>query len=178
VARAGDVKAAAIARWSLVLPIATIAVMASASRDVQAQRTNRPPTPRAQPELRADFVDARVPAAHVGVGVSVPASTYVRLGIVAAVGQAWPDGRRTAAGRIDGLARFVVDPQREFRWAPYASGGVGAIYDGEEHWRGVLIGALGIEGPASGHIVPAFEVGFGGGVRVGIGLRRAMAGRR
>jgi hypothetical protein len=178
VARAGDVKAAAIARWSLVLPIATIAVMASASRDVQAQRTSRPPTPRAQPELRADFVDARVPAAHVGVGVSVPASTYVRLGIVAAVGQAWPDGRRTAAGRVDGLARFVVDPQREFRWAPYASGGVGAIYDGEEHWRGVLIGALGIEGPASGHIVPAFEVGFGGGVRLGIGLRRAMAGRR
>jgi hypothetical protein len=172
------VKAAAIARWSLVLPIATMAVMSSASRDVQAQRASRPPTPRAQPEVRADFVDARVPAAHVGVGVSVPASTYVRLGVVAAAGQAWPDGRRTVAGRIDGLARFVVDPQREFRWAPYASGGIGAIYDGEEHWRGVLIGALGIEGPASGHIVPAFEVGFGGGVRVGIGLRRAMAGRR
>lgn len=171
-------RAAAIARWSLALPIATTAVMSSASRDVQAQRANRPPTPRAQPEVRADFVDARVPAAHVGVGVSVPASTYVRLGVVAAAGQAWPDGRRTVAGRIDGLARFVVDPQREFCWAPYASGGIGAIYDGEEHWRGVLIGALGIEGPASGHIVPAFEVGFGGGVRVGIGLRRAMAGRR
>jgi len=152
--------------------------MFGAPRDVRAQRANRASTPRVQPEVRADFVGARAPAAHVGVGLSVPASTYVRLGVVAAVGQAWPDGRSTMAGRVDGLARFVVDPLREFRWAPYASGGISAIYDGEEHWRGVLVGALGIEGPVSGRTVPAFEVGFGGGVRVGIGLRRAMPGRR
>jgi len=71
-----------------------------------------------------------------------------------------------------------VDPLREFRWAPYGSGGLGAIYDGDEHWRGVLIGALGIEGPAVGRMMPAFEVGFGGGARFGVVVRRAMPGRR
>lgn len=166
------------ARWSCVVSVIAIALVCIGVRDLKAQRANRPAPSRVQPEVRADFIDARVPAAHVGVGVSVPASTYVRLGIVAAAGQAWPDGRRTVAGRVDALARFVVDPLREFRWAPYASGGVGALYDGDERWRGVLIGALGIEGPASGRLVPAFEVGFGGGARVGVGVRRAMAGRR
>lgn len=79
---------------------------------------------------------------------------------------------------MDGLVRFVVDPFREFRWAPYAAGGISAIYDGREDWRGVLVGVLGLEGPAQGNVVMAIEVGFGGGARVGIALRRAMRGRR
>lgn len=169
---------AAIARWSFAFAIAVIAVMGGGARDAHAQRANRSRAPRVQPEVRADFVDARVPAAHIGLGFSVPASTYVRLGVVAAAGQAWSNGNATFAGRIDALARFVVDPFREFRWAPYGSGGVGAIYDGDEHWRAVLVGALGIEGPATGRVVPAFEVGFGGGARIGVSLRRAMQGRR
>ena len=110
--------------------------------------------------------------------MSVPASTYVRLGIIGAVGQAWSDGKVGAAGRVDGLVRFVVDPLREFRWAPYASGGLSAIYDRPDDWRAVLVGVLGIEGPASAGVVPAAEVGFGGGVRVGVVIRRAMMGRR
>jgi hypothetical protein len=72
----------------------------------------------------------------------------------------------------------VVDPLREFRWAPYAAGGVSAVYDHTEKWRAVLVGVLGVEGPALGSIVPAFEAGFGGGVRAGVALRRAMRGRR
>ena len=171
-------RSVAVTRWSLAFRLATIAVVCAAPRNAQAQRASRPQGPRVQPEIRADFVDARAPAAHIGLGLAVPASTYVRLGVVAAAGQAWSNGSNTFAGRIDGLARFVVDPLREFRWAPYASGGVGAIYDGDEHWRGVLIGALGIEGPVTGRVVPALEVGFGGGGRVGISVRRAMPGRR
>ena len=135
-------------------------------------------TPRWQPEARADFIGARAATAHLGAGVSIPASTYVRLGIVAAAGQSWSDGEAHAAGRVDGLVRFVVDPLREFRWAPYASGGVGAIYDRSDDWRVVLVGVLGIEGPASGSVIPAVEVGFGGGARVGVVLRRTMPGRR
>jgi hypothetical protein len=172
------VKSVAITRWSLAWRLATIAVVCGAPRDIHAQRANRTPAPRVQPEVRADFVDARAPAAHIGLGLSVPASTYVRLGVVAAAGQAWSDGAGVFAGRVDALARFVVDPLREFRWAPYATGGVGAIYDEDQRWRGVLIGALGIEGPATGRVVPALEVGFGGGGRVGISVRRAMPGRR
>lgn len=143
--------------------------------DAQAART----TPsRFQPEVRADFIDARAAAAHLGLGFSVPASTYVRLGIVGGIGRAWTDGESAIAGRVDALVRFVVDPLREFRWAPYGSGGVSGLYDGDGHWRAVLVGVLGVEGPQRGAIVPAIEVGFGGGLRVGVALRRAMPGRR
>ena len=118
--------------------------------------------------MRADYIGSRAAAAHLGFGVNVPATTYVRLGIVGALGQAWSGGDATIAGRVDGLIRFVVDPLRESRWAPYATGGIGGIYDGSEKWRGVLVGALGAEGPVTGHVVPAIEVGFGGGVRIGV----------
>ena len=128
--------------------------------------------------MRADYIGSRAAAAHLGFGLNVPATTYVRLAIVAAMGTAWSGGDATIAGRLDGLVRFVLDPLRESRWAPYAAGGIGAIYDGSEKWRGVLVGGLGVEGPVTGRVVPAIEVGFGGGVRVGVAFRRAMRGRR
>ncbi|HUQ83242.1 MAG TPA: hypothetical protein VM076_18965 [Gemmatimonadaceae bacterium] len=143
-----------------------------------AQSSGTASRPTIQPEARVDFIDARAAAAHVGVGFSVPAGTYVRLGIVGAAGQAWRHGESGGAGRVDALVRFVVDPLREFRWAPYAAGGIGGIYDRSEKWRAVLVGVLGIEGPASGSVVPAIEIGFGGGARVGVVIRRAMPGRR
>jgi len=37
---------------------------------------------------------------------------------------------------------------------------------------------LGIEGPSLGSVVPAIEVGLGGGTRVGAVVRRALPGRR
>jgi len=152
--------------------------MAIAASNVALAQGGRASAARFQPELRADFIDSRAAAAHVGVGFSVPASTYVRLGLVGAFGRAWSDGESTAAGRVDALVRFVVDPLREFRWAPYGSGGLGGLYDGDGEWRAVLVGVLGVEGPKTGAIVPAIEVGFGGGARFGVSLRRAMPGRR
>ena len=163
--------------WNRATVVTMLAVCGSVAH-LQAQPSGQRPTPRVQPEARADFIDARAAAAHLGIGFSVPASLYVRLGIVGAIGQAWSNGEASGAGRVDGLVRFVVDPLREFRWAPYAAGGIGAIYDGPEKWRGVLVGVLGIEGPASGPIIPAVEIGFGGGARVGVALRRAIRGRR
>ena len=162
--------------WSRSFAVAAFA-LCSATHETRAQRPQQPP-PRSQPEQRADVIDARSTAAHLGVGFSVPAGTYVRLGVVGAMGQAWRSGEPSTAGRVDGLVRFVVDPLREFRWAPYGAGGIGAIYDGTEKWRAVLVGAVGIEGPASGAVVPAVEIGFGGGARVGVAIRRAMRGRR
>jgi len=155
-----------------------VLALSGASREARAQQRRQQPVQRVQPEVRADYIGSRAAAAHIGLGLNVPASTYVRLGVVAALGQAWSGGDATIAGRVDGLVRFVVDPLREFRWAPYAAGGIGGIYDGSEKWRGVLVGALGAEGPVTGHVVPAIEVGFGGGVRVGVALRRALRGRR
>jgi hypothetical protein len=161
----------------MIIVLATLLTSGVASR-VSAQTSGNARRPRIQPEARVDYIDARASAAHLGVGISVPASTYVRLGIVGAAGQAWSNGSSMAAGRVDGLVRFVVDPLREFRWAPYASGGLGAIYDESEQWRAVLVGVLGVEGPSGGGLTPAIEVGFGGGARVGVTLRRSMPGRR
>ena len=155
-----------------------VLALSGATRAARAQQRNQQPAQRLQPELRADYIGSRAAAAHVGFGLNIPATTYVRLGIVAALGQAWSDGNATMAGRVDGLVRFVVDPLRESRWAPYAAGGIGGIYDGSEKWRTVLVGAVGAEGPVTGRVVPAVEVGFGGGVRVGVAFRRAMRGRR
>ena len=156
-----------------------VALLASgAASPVSAQGTGNARQLRFQPEVRVDYIDARASAAHLGVGIAVPVSTYVRLGVVGAVGQAWIDGGAMTAGRVDALVRFVVDPLREFRWAPYASGGLGAIYDESERWRAVLVGVLGVEGPSRGGVTPAIEVGFGGGARVGVTLRRSLPGRR
>ena len=158
--------------------LAVVAAAIATPRDANAQAGRRPAAPRVQPELRADFINARARAAHIGLGFSVPVSTYVRVGMVGAGGPAWSDSTTAFSGRVDGLARFVVDPLRESRWAPYASGGLGVLYDEDDRWRAVLVGALGVEGPAMGRVVPAVEVGFGGGARVGVSIRRGIPGRR
>ena len=155
-----------------------VVALSSATGEARAQQRSQQPAQRLQPEVRADYIGSRAAAAHLGFGLNVPATTYVRFGLVAALGQAWSGGNATIAGRVDGLVRFVVDPLRESRWAPYAAGGIGGLYDGSEKWRGVLVGALGAEGPVTGRVVPAIEVGFGGGVRIGVAFRRAMRGRR
>jgi len=167
----------AVSRRRPVVLAVSIVLLAIGAGQAVAQRAASA-SPRAQPEARADFINARAPAAHLGIGVSVAAGTYVRLALVAAAGQAWRDGDGVAAGRVDALARFVADPLRESRWAPYAAGGVSGMYDTAERWRGVLVGVLGVEGPSLGSVVPAIEVGFGGGTRVGAVLRRSLPGRR
>jgi hypothetical protein len=172
------VRSAAHVTRQLRMILAVVATTVAISRDASAQAGRRPPVPRVQPEVRADFINARARAAHVGVGFSVPASTYVRLGLVGAGGPAWSDSATAFSGRADAVARFVVDPLRESRWAPYASGGLGVLYDEDDRWRAVLVGALGVEGPVMGRLVPAIEIGFGGGARVGLAFRRAIPGRR
>lgn len=169
---------AAAGRSSRAVALAALVLVAAIPLDASAQAGGARRGSRLQPEARADFIGARAEAAHLGAGVAVPLGTYVRVALVGAAGRAWVRDGSTVAGRVDGLVRFVADPLRESRWAPYASGGVGGLYDERERWRAVLIGTLGFEGPAGGGVVPAVEVGFGGGVRVGLVLRRAIPGRR
>ena len=163
--------------WQVAVLATLLGTAIGAARPAAAQRSAAG-QPRAQPEARADYINARAAAAHLGVGLSVGVGTYVRLGVVAAAGQAWRDGEGLASGRVDAVARFVADPLREFRWAPYVAGGVGGMYDEAEHWRAVLVGSVGVEGPAIGSVLPAIEVGFGGGTRLGVVVRRALPGRR
>jgi hypothetical protein len=133
-----------------------------------------------QIEGRLDGIFARTAGVDAGLGVSVPAGIYVRSGLVAGLGA----GRHGVEGRTDFVSRFSLDPFRQSRWAPYAGGGISGRYrsklDGGSH--AYLLIFLGVEGPlplgqTSGW-APAFELGLGGGARIGIVLRQGINARR
>jgi hypothetical protein len=144
---------------------------------VALSQTSRQPI---QMEGRLDAIVANTAGLEAGVGVSVPAGIYVRSGLVAGIGA----GRHGAEGRTDLFARFSLDPFRQSRWAPYGGAGVSGRYrsrlDGGS--RAYLLVFLGVEGPLpfgrTSGIVPAFEVGLGGGARFGVILRRGINARR
>jgi hypothetical protein len=134
-------------------------------------------SPPVQWEARADALFGSLATAQLGVGVNVPAGTYVRLGAVVAAGGAQRAGRTVATGRMDLVTRYLLDPFREARWGPYASAGVSVRRD-DAHWRGYLLAVAGIEGPVHGGWRQAVEIGLGDGFRVGIVLRRARTNGR
>lgn len=132
-----------------------------------------------QAEGRIDAIFSDNTAVHAGYGVSVPLGLYVRGGLVVGAGA----GRHGLEGRSDLVGRFSFDPYRQNRWAPYAGGGLSARYNStaEGGAKGLLLVFLGLEGPLPGRTagwVPAFEVGLGGGARVGLILRRGVRARR
>lgn len=133
-----------------------------------------------QSEVRLDAIFARTSAIEAAYGASVPTGIYMRTGFVAGIGA----GRHGIDGRTDFVSRFSLDPFRQSRWAPYGGGGLSARYrsrpDGGS--RAYLLLFLGVEGPLpSGKTsgwVPAFEIGLGGGARLGMVLRRGVNARR
>jgi len=138
------------------------------------------PQQRFQSEGRLDAIFARTSAIDVGYGVSIPTGIYMRTGLVAGFG----GGRHGVDGRTDLISRFSFDPFRQSRWAPYAGGGLSGRYRSKRDGgsRAFLLVFLGVEGPlplgrTSGW-VPAFELGLGGGARVGVVLRRGVNARR
>lgn len=138
------------------------------------------PQQRLQMEGRLDAIIARSTGVEAGLGVSVPSGIYVRSGLVAGIGA----GRHGLEGRTDLFSRFSLDPFRQSRWAPYGGAGISGRYrsklDGGS--RAYLLVFLGVEGPLAlgrtSGIVPAFELGLGGGARVGVVLRRGVNARR
>lgn len=161
------------ARALLALTIVAAAVIPATSL---AQISNQP----LQSEARVDGIFARTGAVEAACGLSVPAGIYVRMGLVAGAGF----GRHGIDARTDFVSRFSLDPFRQSRWAPYGGAGLSGRYraaaDGGS--KAYLLVVLGVEGPLpagkpSGW-VPAFEIGLGGGARVGIVLRRGINARR
>ena len=133
-----------------------------------------------QIEGRLDAIVAHTTGFEAGLGLTVPAGIYVRTGLVAGIGA----GRHGVEGRTDLVSRFSLDPFRQSRWAPYGGGGISGRYrsklDGGSH--AYLLVFLGVEGPLAAAnrsgIVPAFELGLGGGARFGIILRQGISARR
>jgi hypothetical protein len=128
----------------------------------------------ADPEVRVDGIIARVSAVHAGLGFTAPVGNYIRAGLAGAVGFS----RNGLSGRVDGVARFHFDPFRQSRWAPYGGGGISGRFDRDEKTRAYLMLLLGLDGPVYSGATPSFELGLGGGGRIGLILRRATAERR
>lgn len=129
------------------------------------------------PVARADaIIGAHETAMQAGAGIDIPFGWYVRLDVVGAGG--WTAGRSGgasgASGRADVVARFLLDPFRQFRWGPYAGGGASLRWEpGARRPHPFLVVMLGVEAPSRHGVAPALEVGLGGGYRVGLALRRA-----
>jgi hypothetical protein len=135
-------------------------------------------SPAVQFESRLDALTGPPAGAELGVGANIAAGYYARIGLDAAAGPAWRDGSAVAAGRVDLVSRFLLDPFKEFRFGPYIGGGVTALWENGAGWRGRLLVLLGVEGPAHAGWRTSVEVGLGGGARLGIVLRRARANGR
>lgn len=134
---------------------------------------------RIVPEARLDAIIARRTAVQPAIGVDVALSPEIRLelaaGLGASAGRGGPDG---VSARTDAIVRFLIDPNHAMHWSPYIGGGIGARYDRGPEWRGVAILVAGASGRRRGHWIPFVEAGFGGGVRLGLGFRRAPAASR
>lgn len=134
------------------------------------------PTPSVHPEARLDVIAGRQPAVQVGAGLQIPMGYYVRVGLDGAVGVATgalPPSTNRADARADLLIRFLLDPFRQSAYALSVGGGVSARAEPGDHVRPRLLVAADFEGRRSAHgLVPALQVGLGGGVRLGVILRR------
>jgi hypothetical protein len=154
----------------------TLGLTLAAPCALLSQSTQQP----LQMEGRLDAIVARTTGVEAGLGLSVPAGIYLRTGLVAGIGA----GRHGVEGRTDLVSRFSLDPFRQSRWAPYGGGGISGRYrsklDGGSH--AYLLVFLGVEGPLAAAnrsgIVPAFELGLGGGARLGVILRQGISARR
>jgi hypothetical protein len=126
-----------------------------------------------KPELRIDVITARSSTVlQAGGGVEIPAGYYARVGIIGAVGALVSSGERSGNGRLDVIGRFLFDPFREHAWGISAGAGVSLRAAQHDRVRPYLATVFDVEGPRGGNgVSPAFQVGLGGGIRVGAALR-------
>ncbi len=166
-------------------PAALAGALAAAFASVVGGRLEAQGAPRPAPlaaEGRVDAVVARHAGVLAGAGVFADAGLYARLGLVAGAGvvRARSDRGSGAVGaaRVEALGRFHLDPLRQGARGVYAGGGVAAAWREGARPAWELVALLGVEGAPRRGVAPALEVGFGGGARVALVLRRARAGRR
>jgi len=126
-------------------------------------------------EMRVDVLGGRPSSVQGAAGVEIAAGNYMRVGVLAGVGPTVEQGSTSrAAGRVDVLARFLLDPFRQSRWGFSAGAGVSVRADPGDRVRPRLLAALDLEGRRWGNgLSPALQIGLGGGARAGIGLRRS-----
>lgn len=122
------------------------------------------------PIVRLDLIGGDPTALQAGAGVTFPFSNYFSLGGTAGAGLS----STGFSGRGDLFGQFSLDPYHQNTWEPYVGGGATVRLDsGGPGARTYLLGFVGVNGPRTGSIAPGVELGFGGGVRLGVTLRWA-----
>ncbi len=124
-------------------------------------------------EWRVDGIVGRTTALEGGFALEVPADLYVRVGVGAATGVAWRDGGTRSASRVDVVARGLFDPFRQAPVGVSLGGGVSLSNAQDGRWRPYVVMVIDIEGKRRGRIVPALQIGLGGGARIGVAIRSA-----
>lgn len=125
-------------------------------------------------EVRADaIVASRVTRAHVGVGATRALARNLELQVVIGGGVSVRDGaeENATSGRGDLLARFAPLPADRQGWSAYVAGGVSTMVERGTRGRAVLALLVGVEGGRARGRRGFFELGLGGGLRAGAGVR-------
>jgi hypothetical protein len=126
-----------------------------------------------QSELRVDLLGPRPHSIEPGIGAIAPLGTYLRVGTTVAYALPIETGVPRDRWRVDVIARGTLDPFRQQRWGLSIGGGLSY-----RRSRTHLAVVLDLEGPEIARLLPALQVGMSGGLRVGLGLRRARRSRR
>jgi hypothetical protein len=124
-------------------------------------------------ELRADgiFSSNRV-TTLAGGGVVVPAGNYTRISFDTELGAEMRSAETRFAGRVDLVARFLLDPLREMPWGISLGGGLTVPYGGGvQGIQPLMTAVIDVEGGRGGRFTPALQVGLGGGTRVALVFR-------
>jgi len=159
-----------------MMQFASALVAVSCTRAQQAARGVLAPL-----EVRADAIDPRSTGdatLQAGVGINVPLGLYVRLELDGAGGVTRRAGTDHHSGRGDAIARFLLDPFAESAWGLSIGGGMSALFAEGARTREYLVVVADVEAPRVGSIVPAVQVGLGGGLRIGLVARTYRPGRR
>ena len=126
-----------------------------------------------RPELRLDVLGASPYSVQLGGGVNLGAGYYQRVELDGAAGARRRNGALVGTARADALMRLLLDPFGQQRWALSLAGGVSLRYEAGDKVRPYLAGVLDFEGPSTHGVRTAYQLGFGGGVRFGVVLRRS-----
>ncbi len=126
-----------------------------------------------RPEIRADLLGAAPYAAQLGAGLNTNLGYYARLEVDAGGGALREHDALVGTGRVDALARLLLDPFGESHWGLSLGGGVSARYRAGDRVRPYLAVVADLEGPKVGGQRVALQAGVGGGVRVGVVVRGA-----
>ncbi|HVA57993.1 MAG: hypothetical protein WBQ26_15730 [Gemmatimonadaceae bacterium] len=125
-----------------------------------------------QPEIRADLLGPSPYTVQLGGGVNLGAGYYQRVELDGAIGARRRGSGLVGTARADALLRLLLDPFGQERWGLSLAGGVSLRDEAGDKVRPYLAGAVELEGPITHGVRVAYQLGLGGGVRLGVVIRR------